>query len=74
MAGETTTSSKWVFTYQTTDGSSTTHTYRYADTTAETSDLNTVATTTITNGSIFAKVPTTLKSAKLVTTTETTKI
>lgn len=45
--------------------------YNYVKPNISGATVQTVANAIITNGSIFAKVPTAIKSAKLVTTTET---
>lgn len=47
------------------------HTWRYADTEATSTDIQALATATISNGSIFANTPLALKSAEIITTTST---
>ena len=45
--------------------------FKYAKPAATAANIKTLAQTIIANGSIFAHIPVTAKSAKLVTTTET---
>ena len=54
----------------TTDTSTTTHTYNYADPAATKANVVALATTIIAGGAIFTKVPLALKSAKTITTSE----
>lgn len=61
---------KLVIQYATATGDTVNHTWNYANPSATTSAVKALAGGTITNGSIFAKVPVLTKSAKLVTTTE----
>lgn len=56
--------------YNTAEGNTVTHSWRYANADATQNNVNTLINTTITNGSIFAKVPVSAKSAQMVTTTE----
>lgn len=58
---------KMVFTTAT---GTTTHSYAYADEEATSTQVATLASTIITNNSLFANAPLALKSAKIVTTTE----
>lgn len=60
-----------VIQYQTGAGGSTTHTWRYAKPGATAANVKSVITSTISNGAIFSNVPTAVKQAKMVTTTET---
>ena len=64
---------KLVIQYETSNGSSTTHTWNYAKSTATAQQVKALitATTSSTNRVIFQNVPIAAKSAKLVTTTET---
>lgn len=62
--------SKMVFTCATADGDKT-FSYNYADPQATSSSVRQAATALVTNGSIFATPPISVKTAKLVTTTET---
>lgn len=65
------TTTKLVITYATSEGSSTTHSWNHAKTNISGEQASAIASTTIANGSIFAKVPVLAKTAKLVTTTDT---
>lgn len=56
--------------YNTTDGNTVTHSWRYANADATQNNVTSLINTTITNGSIFAKVPVSAKSAQIVVTTE----
>lgn len=60
---------KLVFTFNV-DGGTSTQSFSHADSEATSSNVQTLATALITNGSVFAKKPLTLKEAKLVVTTE----
>lgn len=62
---------KLVIQYETSNGNTTTHTWNYAKSTATAANVQTLVTTTIAKKTIFASQPTAVKSAKLVTTTET---
>lgn len=55
--------------YYTGEGSVVTHSWKYAESSLETSKVKALATATIENGSIFAKVPVSVKSAALEVTT-----
>lgn len=57
-------------TYTSADGDYT-QSYNRVDSEAEVADIQAAVTSVITNGIIFTKVPTGVKSMKLVTTTET---
>ena len=63
---------KLVIQYETSDGGSVTHTWNYAKPGATKANVQALitATTSSTNRVIFQKVPIAVKSAKLVTTTE----
>ena len=61
---------KLVIQYATATGDTINHTWNYANGSASTAAVKALAGATITNGSIFTKVPVLTKSAKLVTTTE----
>lgn len=52
-------------------GTTTTHTYSYANPEATTTAVAALSAATITNGNIFQRVPVSLKSATIITTTET---
>lgn len=60
---------KLSITFTSADGTFT-QSYGYVDEDAENSDLQTVANTIVTNGVILSKIPTGVKSMKLITTTE----
>lgn len=66
----TTTSTK-LATVFTTSGGTTSWSLNHVDPEAESSDIYTFANSVVTNGDIFASVPTGIKSVKLVTTTST---
>lgn len=66
----TTTTTKLSTTFVTADGTMT-WSMNYADEEAEATDLQALGTAFVTNGSIFAKVPLSVKSMKFITTTET---
>lgn len=63
---------KYVLTFGTDDGGTLSMNVPYADYEKEADDINSVMDRIITNGSVFVKVPTSKKSAKLVKTEETT--
>ena len=63
---------KFEFTFGTADGGTTTMKIPYANTDQGATQVNNFMNAIITNGSIFAKVPVSKKSAKLVKTEETT--
>ena len=52
-------------------GETVTHSYAYADPEATSQQIASLSSVIIANGSLFATTPISLKSAKLVTTTET---
>lgn len=58
-----------VLSFATASGS-TTHTWKYAKANATKANVQALITATITNGELFSAVPTAIKSAKIVTTTE----
>ena len=60
-----------VIQYATADGSTTTHTWKYAKSSATLAQVQALITATIAEGEIFTKEHTAVKSAKIVTTTET---
>lgn len=60
-----------VIVYATSDGSKTTHTWRYAKPAVTKNQVQSLITATISAGSIFTKEPQSVQSAKIVTTTET---
>ena len=62
--------SRLVLTFATSDGT-TTHSFSYANAEATAANVKALVNGIIANGSIYVKVPTTAKSAKMVTTTET---
>ena len=62
---------KLVIQYGTQDGESVNHTWNYIDPSVTTQNVQGLIQSTLSSGSIFAKVPVLAKSAKLVTTTET---
>ena len=62
--------SRLVLTFGTSD-STTTHSFSYANADATAANVKALANGIIANGSIYAKIPLTAKSAKIVTTTET---
>jgi len=62
--------SKLVLEFNTGDGGTTTHSYKYINPEITTARVKTIMNTTISNGSIFEKVPVSIKAAKVVTTTE----
>lgn len=57
-------------TYNTADGT-TIHTWKYANAEATQTNVQSLVTTTIANGSLFQRVPLSVKEAKMVVTTET---
>lgn len=57
-------------TYLTTDGSSTIHTWRYANTDAPASTIQALVSATLANADLFARKPASAKEAKYVTTEE----
>ena len=63
--------SKLVMEFATAYGETATLSYNYAKVNASEQSVRALASGIIANGSIFAKVPTATKSAKIVTTTET---
>ena len=69
--GEENMSAKLVLTFADASSNSVKMTYSHADPEVEASDVSTAIQAIITNGSIFAAVPVTAKSAKIITTTET---
>lgn len=56
--------------YNTADGNTVTHSWRYASINATQPNVTALINSTIANGSIFAKVPVSAKSAQMVVTTE----
>jgi len=52
-------------------GTTTTHTYSYANPETTSTQVAALSAATITNGDIFQRLPVSLKSATIVTTTET---
>lgn len=56
--------------FETNEGKTTTMTFAYAKPSATASDVRTLMQTIITNGDIFENVPTVMKSAKTITTSE----
>ncbi|MBQ2675304.1 MAG: hypothetical protein IJG07_11595 [Prevotella sp.] len=62
-----------VIAYESSDGGTTTHTWKYAKPSATPAQVQALIAATIssTNNVIFSKVPIAVKSAKMVTTTET---
>lgn len=58
------------FVFDTADGT-TTHNINYANADATSTNINAAAQAFITNGSMFTKVPLSIKSATMITTTET---
>lgn len=60
-----------VISYETDGGTTTTHTWKYAKTNATLVNVQALITATIANKTLFRAQPATVKSAKLVTTTET---
>ena len=63
-------STKLVFGFETSTGKSMTLSYNYAKPAASAANVKALANGIIANGSIFANVPVTAKSAKNVTTSE----
>lgn len=57
-------------TYNTSDGT-TIHTWKYADSDATQTDVQNLVTVTLTNATMFRRVPLSVKEAKMVVTTET---
>ena len=53
------------------DGGTSSQSFSHADSEVETTDVQALATTIVTNNSIFSKKPLSLKEAKLVVTSET---
>ena len=62
---------KLVLGFETSNGSTTTLSFSYAKPTATLAQVKAAMNAITTNGEIFATVPVTSKSAKMVTTTET---
>lgn len=62
---------KLVLTFAGSNGTTATHNFNYADPEATTASVKALVNGIIANGSIYANVPVTAKSAKVVTTTET---
>lgn len=56
--------------FETNEGKNTTMTFNYAKPSAEASAVRTLMQAIITNGAIFENVPTVMKSAKTITTSE----
>ena len=63
-------SMKLVMTFTCTDGKEHDFSWKYADESPRAADVRTLASTIITNGSIFADVPSEITAAKVVVTTE----
>lgn len=57
--------------FNTAAGTTVTHSYNYADPDVATTDIGTLASTIVTNNAIYQQPPTSLKSAVVITTTET---
>ena len=64
------TGTKIVFSFGNASGNTVNYSYNYGDDDAATSDVKNAMNAIIANGSIFRNVPTTIKGAKAVTTTE----
>ena len=64
-------SAKLVITFAGSNGSNVKFSYGYADQEVEASNVSTLVQTIITNGSIFNNPPVSVKTAKMVVTTET---
>ena len=64
-------SAKLVFTFGDASGNTFNMSFNYADEDVTSQDVRTAGQAIITNGSIFEKVPSVLKAAKMVVTTET---
>ena len=62
--------SKLVLTFEAGDGSPFVHVYNYADPEATAADVKALVNGIIANGSIFARIPVTAKSAEIVSMTE----
>lgn len=63
-------STKLVLGFQNASGTSMTLSYNHADSSATLANVKALMNGIIANGSIFANIPATAKSAKIVTTTE----